>query len=192
MAKDLNQNRMLFSRGLIIMSIILVLFTRQMTEEESLLHGFLDFTGYVLVVLCGMGRLYATAFLGGHKNKTLVTDGPFSIVRNPLYLFSWLGFTGLALFSNNLWLILIVPAGFWILYHRLIAREEAFLQNAFGDEYEAYCRRVPRFIPDFRLFRQPDEFTLSPPLLSNAFKDNIWWFAIPPFFELFELLEKFF
>jgi protein-S-isoprenylcysteine O-methyltransferase Ste14 len=192
MAKALNKDRMFLSRALIVLSFIIVVLTRQMTEDDSFFHELFDFTGYVLVVICGMGRLYTTAFLGGHKNKNLITSGPFSVVRNPLYVFSWLGFTGISLFSNHLWLIIIMPIGFWVIYHRLIKREETFLTNLFGGEYEAYCRNVPRFIPDFSKFQQPEEMTLAPKLLTNAFKDNIWWFMIPPIFELAELLLRIF
>lgn len=155
MARALNKNRMLFSRILMITAIALMLFTRSHWPNDSALHETFDTLGYVLIVFCGMGRLYTTAFLGGLKNETLVTYGPFSVVRNPLYVFSWLGFTGFAIFSNNLWVMVLVPVGFCFVYHFLVKREEAFLQEKFGQAFTDYVARVPRFLPGSRTSTSP-------------------------------------
>jgi len=186
MARSLNKNRMLVSRILMFSSIALILFTRPFWPYGSALHETFDALGYALIVFCGMGRLYSTAFLGGFKNETLVTYGPFSVVRNPLYVFSWLGFTGFAIFSNNLWVMLLVPVGFFFLYRSLVKREEVFLQEKFGQAYSDYCARVPRFIPDFSNFNQPDEITIAPRLFLRGLLDNVWWFIIPIILEMME------
>ena len=179
------------SRIIIFLAIILVVTTRQITEGETLAHSLFDFFGYLLIVACGMGRLYTTAYLGGYKNKELITHGPFSVVRNPLYVCSWLGFTGFALFSNNLWVILLVPVSFLALYHALIRREEVFLEEAFGDKYKNYCKNTPRFFPNFSKFKQPPELVLTSHAFLKGLLDNIWWFIIPPVFELIEMFEYF-
>lgn len=191
MAKALNKNRILFSRFIVVLSIALIFVTREVTTSESIAHSLLDLAGYSLVVICGMGRLYTTAFLGGHKNKELIMAGPFSVVRNPLYVFSWLGFTGFALFSTNLWVILIVPFSFMLLYHALVRREEEYLREKFGESFTAYCARVPRFIPRFSGFVQPEQLILTPHTFMRGLLDNIWWFAIPPLFEFFEEITDF-
>ena len=191
MAKALNKNRILFSRFIVILSIALIFLTREVTTNESFTHSLLDLAGYFLVVICGMGCLYTTAFLGGYKNKELITVGPFSIVRNPLYVFSWLGFTGFALFSTNLWVILILPVSFLFLYQALVRREEAYLLEKFGESFSIYCQRVPRFIPKFSNFIQPDQLILTPHTFMRGLLDNIWWFAIPPLFEFFEEITDF-
>jgi protein-S-isoprenylcysteine O-methyltransferase Ste14 len=186
MARALNKNRMAVSRILLASAIALMLFTRQYWSYESALHETFDALGYVLIVFCGMGRLYTTAFLGGIKNEVLVTHGPFSVVRNPLYVFSWLGFTGFAIFSNNLWVMLLVPVGFYFLYLFLVKREEVFLQEKFGQAYDDYRARVPRFIPDFSNFNQPDAITISPRFYLRGLLDNVWWFIIPLILEMTE------
>ncbi len=191
MARALNKNRMNWSRIVIAAAVLIILFTREITKAEGLTHSTLDFFGYVLIVLCGMGRLYATAYLGGRKNTELVTWGPFSVVRNPLYVCSWLGFTGCALCSNNLWVILLIPASFAAIYLALVRREEEFLRQQFGQAYAGYCARTPRFIPRFSGFTQPAEITLTTHQFKKGFWDNIWWFAVPPGFEFLEILEHF-
>jgi protein-S-isoprenylcysteine O-methyltransferase Ste14 len=187
MAKSLNKNRMIFSRILILSSVSLILLTRQYWGYESALHEIFDIIGYILIVLCGMGRLYTTAFLGGLKNKELVTYGPFSVVRNPLYVFSWLGFTGFAIFSNNIWVMILIPAGFFFLYLFLVKREEEFLSETFGTVYADYRARVPRFIPNFSNFHQPETITMTPRFYLNGLLDNIWWFIIPIILEMTEI-----
>ena len=78
--------------------------------------------------------------------QDLVTDGPFTVVRHPRYLQFLIALLGWALIANYLALYgvlaLWVP-GVWL----IAALEERELQDRFGDEYDAYCARVPRFLP---------------------------------------------
>lgn len=80
----------------------------------------------------------------GHK---LVTRGPYSIVRNPIYtgMFGMLLATGLAVshWSGLLLAITVFAAGTTIRIHT----EEKLLRDAFGAEFEAYAGRVPAIIP---------------------------------------------
>lgn len=78
-------------------------------------------------------------------SATLVTDGPFRLTRNPMYLSLSLLQAGLALLAGALWpLLLLAPALLAIRYH-VIAREERYLAARFGAPYEAYCRAVRRW-----------------------------------------------
>ncbi len=186
MAKSLNKSRMYVSRIAMVLVVLLVLFTRQTFKDGSPVHETLDLIGILLVALCAMGRIYSTAFLGGHKNQKLIDYGPFSVVRNPLYMFSLLGITGIALMSNQIFVIFGLPLAFLLLYEGLISREEKFLKETFGEEYEAYCKRVPQLIPRFSVYQAPDTIVASPKLLWQAFRDATVWF-IP--IEVFELIE---
>ena len=44
--------------------------------------------GYALVVFGGFGRIWSSIYLEGFKTEKLIKDGPYSMVRNPLYFFS--------------------------------------------------------------------------------------------------------
>ena len=87
---------------------------------------------------------YVARIIEGHK---LVTEGPYSIVRNPIYL----GMFGMMLATGILltpWWVLcpaaiIFLAGNWIRIHS----EEKLLHQAFGAEFEAYTQRVPAMFP---------------------------------------------
>jgi protein-S-isoprenylcysteine O-methyltransferase Ste14 len=82
--------------------------------------------------------------LEGH---TLIQDGPYGFVRNPIYtgMFGLLLATGLA---AGQWVALLAAsvlfiAGTWI----RVRSEEQLLRQAFGPEFEDYQRRVPALIP---------------------------------------------
>ncbi len=93
-----------------------------------------------------LGKQWALAarLVEGH---TLIQDGPYRFVRNPIYagMFGMLVATGLAVRE---WIPLLIAIGLfacgtWI----RIGSEERLLRQAFGSEFEAYARRVPALIP---------------------------------------------
>jgi len=79
--------------------------------------------------------------------KNLVQEGIFAHCRNPLYVGNFLILIGLAIAANSLNFVLIGLPLFAIAYCAIIAAEENYLRQRFGEEYEAYCARVNRFVP---------------------------------------------
>ena len=186
MAKALNQSRMRDSWVIVAVAAVMMFLTQPIFPVAALGHEIFDSVGFVLIIICALGRVYTSAFLGGFKNKTLIAHGPFSVVRNPLYFFSLTGVLGISLATAHPAVILFAPAAFAALYHFLIRREEKFLRENFGDEYAAYVQRVPRLIPDIRLYNTPETVEMKPRFLNNAIFDAIWWLIS---FQLLEVLE---
>lgn len=93
----------------------------------------------------------------GGKQKTiaadrLVVDGIFAHSRNPLYVGNFLLMLGLMLIWNSpAGYVLVAAVGVTLL--AMTRAEEAFLRGRFGAEFDAYCARVPRFLPDLRGLR---------------------------------------
>ena len=93
-----------------------------------------------------LGKQWALAarLVEGH---TLIQDGPYRFVRNPIYagMFGMLVATGLAVAQ---WIPLLIAIALFIpgTYIR-IRSEERLLRQAFGSEFEAYARGVPALIP---------------------------------------------
>jgi protein-S-isoprenylcysteine O-methyltransferase Ste14 len=87
---------------------------------------------------------YVARIIEGHK---LVTEGPYSLVRNPIYL----GMFGMLLATGILitpWWVLCPAAIIFLAGNRIrIRSEEKLLHQAFGAEFEAYTRRVPAMFP---------------------------------------------
>lgn len=186
MARALNQTRIRDTKLILLMCLVSIIVTRPFIDASMLLHEVFDMVGELLIASCVLGRVYCTAFLGGYKNQTLVKQGPFAISRNPLYFCSFVGICGIALMSNHLVLLLLMPALFLVIYFALIEREEAALNQLFGTEYVEYCANTPRFWPKLALFQAPQELVVSPQLLMNAIKDGMLWFIVLPVFEIIE------
>jgi hypothetical protein len=79
--------------------------------------------------------------------EDLVTDGLYAHCRNPMYLGNILMISGVAITSNSWWCVLVVIPLFSFLYLAIIAAEQAYLQQKFGDAFRAYCQDVPGLLP---------------------------------------------
>lgn len=189
MAKALNKNRMLYSGIILFFIFFLGILANIDLERGEISHEFMETLGYILIIICAFGRVYSTAFIGGIKNEKLVTWGPYSLCRNPLYFFSYVGVVGIA-FASTSWLAVLVAAlGVYFLYDQLIRREEIFLAEKFGDTFSEYKTRVPRLFPSLRSFNCPDELVFQPRYLFNSIADSVWWFLPLPLFEAIENLN---
>ena len=76
----------------------------------------------------------------------LVTEGPYRLTRNPLYLSVTLVYGGIAVLANALWAILLLPIVLTVMRYGVIEREERYLERKFGGEYLKYKARVRRWI----------------------------------------------
>ena len=190
MAAQLNKNRMLYTRVLTGLTLLFGIIGAGRFPPDSLPHELMRFTGYALLAFCAMGRLYSTAFIGGIKNKDLVTWGPYSVVRNPLYFFSLCGAAGLGFATASIVVTAIIFFGFLFVYIGLISREEEFLQNKFGKTFSTYRGKVPKLLPDLSRWHCPAELTFQPRFLNFAWRDAVWWFAPLPVFEIAQLLQE--
>ncbi len=83
------------------------------------------------------------------EETTLVTHGPFSWVRNPIFSFITLSAAGLILLVPNL--VSVVACVLTVIGIELQVRavEEPYLLRTHGDDYRAYTHRVGRFVPGF-------------------------------------------
>lgn len=108
------------------------------------------------LILSATGQALRMAVIGfayikrGGLNKkvyadTLVTSGFFALCRNPLYVGNLFIFGGLLLIHGNPAVLLIGGMFFLTAYQAIIATEEQFLSNKFGQEYQDYCTQVPRW-----------------------------------------------
>lgn len=104
--------------------------------------GTLLLTGGLAIYLITVGW-----FFSAHGTSTLVTTGPYRVVRHPLYAtWLWLIFPGIALLCRS-WLVLgVVPVG-CITFRAFIKHEEDELERRFGREYETYRWNVNQIIP---------------------------------------------
>jgi protein-S-isoprenylcysteine O-methyltransferase Ste14 len=113
-------------------------------------------TGAVIAAIGGFLRIWASAWLGPGivlhgkmQGASLLADGPYRHVRNPLYLGLLCVFAALALLMppTGALFTLVAASAFQLC---LIFGEEAFLTEQIGEPYLAYMRSVPRLVPRLR------------------------------------------
>ena len=76
---------------------------------------------------------------------TLLTTGPYAWTRNPMYV-GWMAiYVGVAFAANALWILVLSPLVVAYIHFVDVRGEEAWLEGRFGEQYRAYCTRVPRY-----------------------------------------------
>jgi protein-S-isoprenylcysteine O-methyltransferase Ste14 len=79
--------------------------------------------------------------------RKLVVQGPYRYVRNPMYIGAALALGGAAIFYRSLPLLGYVGLFLLATHAFVVWYEEPTLARLFGDDYQAYCARVRRWLP---------------------------------------------
>jgi protein-S-isoprenylcysteine O-methyltransferase Ste14 len=87
-----------------------------------------------------------TSMLPFRPAKTLVIEGPYRLTRNPMYVGMALLTVAFGLFLHTWWPMLLLLPAMVAVQILVIAREERYLRRRFGAEYDAYTRRVRRWL----------------------------------------------
>jgi len=80
-------------------------------------------------------------------HKRLTVTGPYSLVRNPMYIGNILICSGLTIISELLWILPITLFYNFGLYSLVIRYEEVHLIEKYGESYRKYKEKVPRWLP---------------------------------------------
>lgn len=100
----------------------------------------------VLVIWAGRTlRRHETAVYPWHSTTAIVTTGPYTFSRNPIYLGFALFQLGLGFWTDRLGVVLMVIPAIIATNLFIIAREEAYLERKFGETYLDYARSVRRW-----------------------------------------------
>jgi hypothetical protein len=118
-----------------------------------------------------------------------VSTGPYSISRNPLYMFSLMGVAGIGAQMGSVLLGPLFVAVCLAIFLPVILLEEKALAERFGAEYEAYCARVPRFGPRFSGWKDMETITISPRLVRITAGEGMLFLLAVPLFEVVEWLQ---
>ncbi len=113
-------------------------------------------SGFPVVLIGEIIRIWAVSYAGSETRTTdgvggsnLVTQGPFSVVRNPLYIGNIMIYTGLGIMSFSLfpYIQILALICFSFQYYCIILNEEEYLKTAFGENFSIYLKSVNRFAP---------------------------------------------
>jgi len=146
--------------------------------------------GLVCILACILGRAWCSLYIGGRKKQEIVDAGPYSISRNPLYVFSFVGAFGVGAQTGSLVVAVVFAAAAYGVFRVVVGREEAFLVQAFGPPYEAYVSSTPRFLPNLSLWRDADVLSIRPVFFLRTVRDGLVFLLAVPVFESLELLQR--
>jgi protein-S-isoprenylcysteine O-methyltransferase Ste14 len=106
-------------------------------------------SGAVLAITC----IFTFVFAGRgtpapfDPPRRLVVQGPYRLVRNPMYLGAGLALSGAALFYQSIPLLGYAVLFLLITHVFVVLYEEPTLRRTFDEDYQTYCRRVGRWWP---------------------------------------------
>jgi protein-S-isoprenylcysteine O-methyltransferase Ste14 len=123
--------------------ILLLVLVAPFAQREWLLAGF------VVSMIGEFIQLWCFASLD--KNLTLTIRGPYTMVRNPMYLGRFFIPFGFLMLLGQWWLLVAYTIVYWLYMDARVQREEAHLKPIFGAPYADYCAKVRRFVPGWPL-----------------------------------------
>jgi len=166
------------SAAVILACLALLIATPSSWTDNRIVGLLSDTLGFVLIVLAAFGRIWSSLYIGGYKEDRIVSEGPYAIVRNPLYVFSFLGAFGMGLVTERLLILAIIAGAFLLYYPLVVMAEERNLQRKFGQGYMDYLNRVPRFFPRRFQWVEPDTYPVRPRHVRRSLQEISWFFWV--------------
>lgn len=137
--------------AIIIMTGFLFTF-RGLYPRSPYLDDTFDFLGFIALFTGVLLRMAARGHKKAHSQKSakLVMSGPYTFVRNPMYLGSFMMGAGFILMVWPWWSLPLFAVLFYLRFKKEIVKEEKHLTKLAGEKYDRYCRRVNRLFPSLR------------------------------------------
>ncbi|KAB2912832.1 MAG: isoprenylcysteine carboxylmethyltransferase family protein [Hyphomicrobiaceae bacterium] len=176
--------------GVALCCVVLLITQSAWRVSNPLVYDLIHRTGLALIVVCILGRTWCTLYIGGSKKRQLVTLGPYSVVRNPLYMFTIIGAAGIGAQAGSLSMTLLLAALVTAIFSVVTRQEEQFLAATFRDEFTAYAARVPRLLPRPTLWREADELLVRPHLVRRTFLDACLFLLAVPVSDVIDWLQQ--
>jgi protein-S-isoprenylcysteine O-methyltransferase Ste14 len=165
------------------LTFLLVYLARLFYRPKSkALDYTLDIAGMAMVIFGQIFRISARNYKKAYskEGRTLITDGPYALSRNPMYLGTFLMGAGYIIILWPWWFLLIYVGIFYLRFANLVLSEEKKLRDNFGKEFREYLDSVPRFFPRFSDFLNIREYL---PLKRQWIKKELsviftWFFLV--------------
>ncbi|MGD9842488.1 MAG: isoprenylcysteine carboxylmethyltransferase family protein [Steroidobacteraceae bacterium] len=147
------------------------------TGDNALVGSLLALLGWALLAIGVLGRVWSGSYICGRKNEQLMMVGPYSVCRNPLYLFSFIGGFGAMLVTQTLFFPVVFVAIFLSYYQPVMRSEEHTLRRLHGEKFEKFRHNVPLFWPQSFHFVESDQY----PICARHFRrflTEVFWFIV--------------
>lgn len=173
----------------LLMLVGLALVSQSWGGADGRWHEAVEATGLAAIVFSIVGRAWCSLYIGGRKRAEIVDRGPYSLTRNPLYVFSFFGAFGVGAQTGGVTIAALFVIASLLVFSLTVAREEAWLEQAFGQTYRDYKARTPRFVPNFTLWRDEDELTIRPAFFLLTIRDGLVFLLAIPIFEAIDFAQ---
>lgn len=176
--------RALFACVLLGPAILLATFSHPLFPEGSPLDLALFAMAWLCFVTGAILRFWATIYVGGRKGHQVVSQGPYSLCRHPLYVGTFLLAISVALWLGSPAMLLAVVLLGLVYATVTIPVEERFLMERLGEPYREYCRTTPRLLPSMHRLHSPEVIDVKVSALWLELKRGTLWLLLPILCEL--------
>ena len=181
-ARDIRPLRKALFIAVIVVVMAIAAVAGSAWPPDSLIRVAIKIFGIALIFICIVGRTWSRLYVGWHKTRHLISAGPYSVCRNPLYSFSILGAAGAGAQSGSLAVALLVAVPVWYVLHKVALLEEATLARLHGETFQSYLRDVPEFLPRFSLWRDAEMVEVRPgDIVKTLLESCLLLLAVPAF-----------
>ena len=97
-------------------------------------------------ISAGTFRRHRTTIKPFEEPSQLVTEGPFRINRNPMYLGGLLMLIGIGSLLGSISPLVAIPSFYWLITTQFVVKEEEEMKRRFGQAYLDYGQRVRRWL----------------------------------------------
>ena len=135
--------------------------------------------GWLLFLAGALFRWWGMLYISGRKDKQVISSGPYSMCRHPLYVGTFLlGLSFVAFLQSAVLLVGFLIAA--VVYLGItLPREERRLVDMYGDAYRQYQRSVPRFVPNFTNHSSPETIAVNLSGLQAELIRAARWASLP-------------
>jgi len=172
-----------------VLGVVLAFLGGPAMPEGNFSHEAIERSGVLFIVIGILGRTWCSMYIGGYKLNRLVTDGPYSVTRNPLYVFSAIAAYGLGTQLGSMVFALTCAVATIAIFLLVIRHEERALADRFPAEFALYKARVPRLIPAFGRWRDVDAISVRPAAVYRTFWDAMLFALAVPGLKALESLR---
>jgi protein-S-isoprenylcysteine O-methyltransferase Ste14 len=176
--------------GCAVVYIAALLVVRPLVPFDTIVHEITRQIGLLLLLAGVAGRLWSIIYIGGRKNRELVTQGPYSLTRNPLYLSSMVAVAGATLMYGSIVMTALFTTNLFFVFRYAARREAAYLEQVFGELYTIYAASTPLFFPKFAMPTTDINSLFSTSIAGTTVRDAIFFIALIPMIELIEQLHR--
>ena len=174
---------------IILLSDNFRIYTLPITDMQSV---GLSIFGFILLIIGGFGRLWASLYVEGFKTKTLIKEGPYSMVRNPLYFFTLFILLGFCCVIKSIPVAILLLTIFSLLHIPAIINEEKKLLSQHNHFYRDYYNSTPRLIPNpfkYRKTKSTDRIEIKIKKINTVIWEIVGYLLLYTVIDLFYFLS---